>query len=536
MPSPIRYFFLYDDHSQKISARPGEADAPIGILRKQSGQEIRTQFVFSEPDLSESVLAEHCRRLFDFSEWIIASPQSQQSKITTVIQQFFGDTVKLEKIALSDTESEHWHQLLNDNFNTLTRLATELIFVPYQIRTVEEQQEADKSKITKKLDIIKKIHHFSLWLTLILFSVFTIIMLNQQFNIYAKITRQELHCYYNETFYPDGHENNPERELGDRLFPLIRQRFQWIPSQNDSLLVDKLEKDSSGIAISLLSENINNAQKFIRTNPYLSSTYVMLTLKKDYENQLMDRSFKPQQLFFGYLAFELGKSTFDSAISTYKFKSSFNHTSYNNIPQQFEQTYCDILFVSKRLWDRISPNNSGWKSNFRLLGSAITDTLFTFFSPLGKNLYDFYAYIPSAEIQEIAGIIGIINTDRTQLTPLLNNQWTELLTYQSFPSILAALRQKEIGVAILPAFLYYNYALEKNVDDLLVTGGAGEPVFYFIALNRAQANLVDKFNSALEILDYEVSRTGFYQNIFQNQITENGKPILEWFPATIKTK
>lgn len=536
MPLPIRYLFLYDDLSQKISARPGEADAPIGILRKQSGQEIRTQFIFSEPDLSESVLAEHCRRLFDFSEWIIASPQGQQKKITTVIQQFFGDTVKLEKIALSDAESEHWQQLLNDNFNNLTRKVTELTFVPYQIRTVEKQQEADKSKITKKLDLIKKIHHFSFWLMLTLFFLFTILMLNQQFNIYAKITRQELHCYYNIMLYPEGHENTPERELGDRLFPLIRQRFQWIPLQNDSLLIDKLDKDSSGIAISLLSENFDIDQKFVYTNPYLSSSYVMLALKKNYENQIIDRSFKPQQLFFGYLGYGLGKSDFDSAISTYKFKSSFNSNNPDNIPQQFEQTYCDILFVSKRLWDKVSPNNSSWKTNFRLLESTITDTLFTFFRPLGKKFYDFYAYIPAAEIQAIAGIVGISNADRTQLTPLLNNQWTELLTYQSFASILAALRQKEIGVAILPAFLYYNYAREKNVDDLFVTGGAGEPVFYFIALNRAQIDLVDKFNSALEILDYEVSRTGFYQNIFQNQITENGKPILEWFPSTIKIK
>lgn len=534
----IRYLFLYDDQQNKVSARTGEADAPTGILRKPEGQEIRTQFIFSEPALSEQTLVEHCRRLFDFSEWIITCPYSQLEKISGVMRQFFGDRVAIEKCTRPEGESSHWQQLLNDNFHNLTRKTTELTFELYQIR-LEDDKEIEKNEIrNKKRELINKLNRGSIWLTLILFVILTFLLLEQQFNIYAKVTGQELHCYYNETLYPDNlHEKCPERELGDRLFPLINQKFQWMPVKNDSLLEIKLREDSSGIAISLLSDTFNQEHQLVHTNPYLSSAYVMLALKKDYENQIMNRTFHINRITFGYFGYgriNEGRGDYEAAINQNGLKSGFQHYSPLNFPQNFEQSYCDILLVSRRMWESVSDNeNANWKSNFQLLNPAITDTIISVFAPLGKSFYALYAFIPSSEIQNIIGIVGVLRSDRTQISTLLTSQWTETMTYSDFPTLLNALRQKEIGVAILPALLFFDYARENQVEDILVTGGAGNPNFYSIALNPAQSHLCSRFNSAMEILDYEVSRAGVFQNFFRSHYSETGQPILEWFPVAV---
>ena len=529
MPSQTtRFLFVYDDNSQKISARQGEDDAPSGILRKLSGEEIRTQFFFSKPALSNEIIMNLCRQLFDYSEWIITCPQSWFGNLSDIIKQFFGDEINIRKADLPDGESEHWNRLLNDNFDTLTRKASGLTFSSYQILETSEEVTEDTQKLKRRLNIIDSIYFYSRWIALIGFLFVAGFILKEQFHVWAKITGQEFHCYYNKVLYPYGHENSPEYALGERIFQFTNTPFQWIALNSDSLLLTRLESDTLGLTLSLQPDTLRN---LIRTRAYLRSHFIILTLKKDFDRQPSNHAFNPKPLYFGYLGYSGGESNFDSTVNLYGLKTGFKYNSYTNIPQQFEQAYCDILMASKKLWGRAPRSSSGWMSNFRIISSAFSDTLFKLFQPLGRTYYDFYKYVGASEARQLAGLVGVITGHRRAISPLLTRDWTEVLTFQSLSAVIKALRRKEIGSAIIPAVRFYAYLSENASEDLVVAGSAGKSRQYAVILNSAQPSLVNKLNSALEVLDYEVSRSGIYQDIFRNQYTRDGKVILEWFPA-----
>lgn len=526
-----RLLFLYDDTDTTTAARTGESDAPQGLLRTAQGEEIRAQFFFSTPPLSPAAVADACQRLLDYSSWVIVCPQSRLDAILHALRNLLGQELQFESASMPAEEEAHWQRLLQDNLTALTGLNRSFIFSKLRPRASGSQEEADDTRIERRKQRLLDVQRVSGVVSAGLLLVLTAWLLNDQFNLYAKITGQEVRIYYAHGRFAGEHDKTPEWQLGERLFELAGIDMRWIATENDSVLFAQARQDSSAVILSQVDRDEVRRQGLLTTRPYLRARLVLVALNRDYEAQSRNGTLDLKNLRIALAGGPFARTRFKTIAESNGLSTSFEPdapaTAFQNLPTRV----CDLLIVDTTAYKQRGSLEAAWRANFRLLSGTQSIPFLSLFTAMGAPAYfAFSVFNPTNDASRILGPVGVLLQDQNEVRSVIRREWTEISIYSSLSDCIEALRQKQVAVAFLPALLYQDFARRNSVEDLITIAGAGSPSDFVLGVHPQRQDLVQKLNNALDMLDYEMSRSGIYRNVFVDIPSTSGAASLAWFP------